>query len=519
MVNFFAPETNNRAPRREAERLKTMAESLREGGKSRGNEMVSGIVVKQSPLEHLARGLQTAAGGYFEGQATNKIDEDERALQQRMSEALSQWGNPQEAAAILAQDPRTAEMAFKLMQGETDFARQKELAQMRISALGGRGGNVPAPMQIANQMFELEQMMNNPNLPEEQRFLAERQYNLLGQAAKTYGFDRGLQAGGMAGYDAVFGTPQMQPNGTQIPQSYMPSTQDMQNIPPVNMMPNGEMQAPSMGGQIPSGPLNPMQFQELGQQQQFDNLIGGLTGQQQDPMAAHAAAVQAQQQQIGVSPMQRPDLRGVGMQEVPGYGRAVAGIAAQKKAAEEQAKTLNSPMDASIIKEQNEIVDKINTSQGLEASMNKFVGQIDGGQLDLGIMANLENMARNNVGMSTEQSRNLQSFKATLERLRNESLRLNTGVQTDGDAQRAWNELIANINDPLTVRQRLTEIAEINRIGSQLQNQKLNIMRSEYGRGELQLPNLYGNQQTQAQQPAQDINAEIEALERELGLR
>jgi len=207
-----------------------------------------------------------------------------------MSQAIGQYGtDPSLAAQTLAQDPQSSEMAFKLLMGEKDYARQKELMQMRLSASSG-GGNAPAPMQIANQMFELEQAMNNPNLPEDQRFLAERQYNLLGQAAKTYGFDRGIQAGSMGGYDAVY-----------------------DNVPPVNMMPNGEMQAP-----IPDGPLPP-------------------SGYPQDPVAAHAAAVQAQQQQVGTNPYQRPELRPISMGEIPGYGEAVSGIAAQKKMAEGKA--------------------------------------------------------------------------------------------------------------------------------------------------------------------------------------
>lgn len=310
MVDMFAPQS--RAPKREAERLKTLAESLAKSGQYRGNEVVSGRVVKQSPLEHLARGLQAAAGGYFEGQAQNKADEDERLLQGRIAEALSQWGDPQAAAGILAQDPRTSEMAFKLMMGETDWARQKELAQMRISALGSGGGNTPAPMQIANQMFELEQAMNNPNLPEEQRFLAERQYNLLGQAAKTYGFDRGLGYGGsMDGYSGVF--------NNQDP--------SMEGVSPIDMMPNGNMQVPVMDRPIPNGPLNPMQYQELMRQQ---------TGQ--DPVAAHAQATMQQQQQIGISPMQRPELSIAAPQlgEIPGYTDLMAKRAGQIKQQEAQ---------------------------------------------------------------------------------------------------------------------------------------------------------------------------------------
>jgi len=147
------------------------------------------------------------------------------------------------------------------------------------------------------------------------------------------------------------------------------------------------------------------------------------------------------------------------------------------------------PMPATIVQAQDELIDKVNISQGIAKKMDTFTSQIDNGQLDLGLMANLENKARNNVSMSTEESRNLASFQAALENLRNESLRLNTGVQTDGDAQRAWSELVANLNDPGVVRQRLQDIKAINERGAALQQQRLAVMRSEYGRGPIQ-PNL-----------------------------
>lgn len=315
-VSMF-PAQQGPSPKREAERLKTLAESLREGGKSRGNEMVSGLVVKQSPLEHLARGLQTAGAGYFEGQSRLKDQEDEQMMQQRLGEALNTWGeNPQAAAAILAQDPRTSDMAMKLMMGETDHQRQKErwgqqdalqreLAQMRVSS---GGGNMPAPMKIANEMFELEQVMNNPNAPESERFMAERQYNLLGQAAKTYGFDRGFQTGEVPGYDQIF--------SAQNPVPAVPMSPDMLN-----------QQMPQIPTQPPQAPA---QFQDI--------LTQPLPPQDMnDPMARNMMAVQSQQQQIGVSPAQRPDMVAPQVSAIPGYGETMAQMAAQKKAAEGRA--------------------------------------------------------------------------------------------------------------------------------------------------------------------------------------
>ncbi len=108
-------------------------------------------------------------------------------------------------------------------------------------------------------------------------------------------------------------------------------------------------------------------------------------------------------------------------------------------------------------------------------------GQIDAGKLKLGPVSNIASQARNMAGMSDEQSRNFQSFQSTLEKLRNDSLRLNKGVQTEGDAQRAWNELIKNINDPKVVKQRLGEIQKINARAANLRKMNIDSIRSNYG--------------------------------------
>jgi hypothetical protein len=130
---------------------------------------------------------------------------------------------------------------------------------------------------------------------------------------------------------------------------------------------------------------------------------------------------------------------------------------------------------------QQDAVDMVGTSSSINADLAGFQKQIDDGKLDFGLGSNLINGARNYVGASNEQSQNFASFKSNMERLRNESLRLNKGVQTDGDAQRAWNELFQNINDKDVVRQRLAEIQEINKRGIALQKLNVDNIRSNYG--------------------------------------
>jgi hypothetical protein len=138
------------------------------------------------------------------------------------------------------------------------------------------------------------------------------------------------------------------------------------------------------------------------------------------------------------------------------------------------------PLPPTSLKMQNETLDKLSIASNNSKKLLDIKKQIESGELKLGLVSNLKGKAKNYLGMSDESSRNLSSFKSTLEKLRNDSLRLNTGVQTDGDAQRAWNELFENINDSDLVKQRLGEIAEINTRGAELQKLQVESIRSNY---------------------------------------
>lgn len=148
------------------------------------------------------------------------------------------------------------------------------------------------------------------------------------------------------------------------------------------------------------------------------------------------------------------------------------------------------PIPASALKLQEEAVDAIGISSGIDADMGKFIEQIDQGKLDFGPIKNLYQEGRNLSGYSTEESRNLSTFKASLEKLRNDSLRLNKGVQTEGDSQRAWNELIKNINDKDLVRERLAEIREINKRAVDLQKYKIDTIRENFNAEPLDLEKI-----------------------------
>lgn len=167
--------------------------------------------------------------------------------------------------------------------------------------------------------------------------------------------------------------------------------------------------------------------------------------------------------------------------------RAERQTAAADRRAERSGKTgLGKPMPPTALKMQQESVEAIGLASSLNADLGVIKKQITTGELDLGPFANFYNRGRNLAGFSSEQSRNLQTLDATLEKLRNDSLRLNKGVQTEGDAVRAWNELMKNLNDPKAVSQRIAEIENINARAVELQQANIDNIRENYGKAPLE---------------------------------
>lgn len=154
---------------------------------------------------------------------------------------------------------------------------------------------------------------------------------------------------------------------------------------------------------------------------------------------------------------------------------------------------VNKPLPVQALKLIDESTDVIGTANTINADLNNVLKTIDAGKLDLGPVQNIGSELRNFSGLSSENSRNYGSFMSSLEKLRNDSLRLNKGVQTEGDSIRAWNELVKNINDENLVKQRLEEIVKINERGANLQKVAADRIMMNYGRDPLDY-SAYENQ-------------------------
>lgn len=154
-------------------------------------------------------------------------------------------------------------------------------------------------------------------------------------------------------------------------------------------------------------------------------------------------------------------------------------------AARARAEAKQGQLPTTALKLQQEELDAIGSASSIKSDLSAVKKQLEDKKLDLGPVSNLFAQGRNFAGFSNEKSKNFATFQATLERLRNESLRLNKGVQTEGDSQRAWNELIRNINDPGVVKQRIEEIERLNERAISLRKMNIDVIRSNYGLGSL----------------------------------
>lgn len=115
---------------------------------------------------------------------------------------------------------------------------------------------------------------------------------------------------------------------------------------------------------------------------------------------------------------------------------------------------------------------------GINGQLGQYAELIDKGELNLGPGNNFLSGVQNTAGYSSVGSQNYALFVADLERLRNESLRLNSGPQTDTDARNAWNELIVNINDPKVVKRQIARIQDLNNKAVGFKKQSIDIRRA-----------------------------------------
>lgn len=152
-----------------------------------------------------------------------------------------------------------------------------------------------------------------------------------------------------------------------------------------------------------------------------------------------------------------------------------------KREASLQAERNVQPLPTDALKLALESEDKINGAASLQNRLNSWQEKIRTGRLQLGPGINLRWEAELAAGNPSPQAIEYGNFKADLESIRNDVLRLNAGVQTEGDAQRAMNELVSNFGSGAYVMERLKTLANSNSRAVQFHRQQAERIRSNYG--------------------------------------
>lgn len=139
------------------------------------------------------------------------------------------------------------------------------------------------------------------------------------------------------------------------------------------------------------------------------------------------------------------------------------------------------PLPVGALKELLAVEDALGGTQVLGGIIAKNRERLDNGTLQIGPLQSLIGSVRTGLGVAGDSDVALNEWNSDLTKIVNESLRLNKGVQTEGDAQRAANELM-NARDAKTVRAALGRLEGFNNQAIQLQRQKQNLINSNYGR-------------------------------------
>lgn len=115
----------------------------------------------------------------------------------------------------------------------------------------------------------------------------------------------------------------------------------------------------------------------------------------------------------------------------------------------------------------------------------KHLQRIGRGELTVSPVAAGVGAIRRGTGFGNAQDANLAELKADLTEIVNDSLRLNKGVQTEGDSQRAY-KAVMDSNDNETLVRALTRLIEVNKKGIELQKARRALVDKSLNKGPAQ---------------------------------
>jgi len=139
------------------------------------------------------------------------------------------------------------------------------------------------------------------------------------------------------------------------------------------------------------------------------------------------------------------------------------------------------PLPVGALKELLSVEEALGGTEVLGDIIGKNRSRLQSGGLRVGPGQSLIGRIRTGLGVAGANDVALNEWQADKTKIVNESLRLNKGVQTEGDAIRAGEELMA-ANDQATLNRALDRLESINNRAIELQSRKQSLINGNYGR-------------------------------------
>lgn len=456
-------------------------------------------------------------GSFLQGQQAGQTERRQKTLAGFLQPALS--GDKDALAKVYGADPNTGLQVQGLAQKQTAADHEQKLGQLELAAKAWRAADPTMRQQLYPSIAELTESVLPQfagKIPREyspqyeaniDKFLSgfagqEEQFTLSPGSAR-------YDAGGRQIVSQPFAPANMQPIQTdQGYASYNPKTGtaaplNYEGQPavgnPTQIQNALAMLAGGQGVQMTSGLRTPERNAAVGGKPNSQHLRG-TAGDYVVPQAQKAQFIQ-QAQAAGLQAIDEGDHIHVqqprGGRVMPAQKeRAPSALQERIAAAQQMGATEDDirrmvigregaaagakPLPVQALGKLLEVEDALAGAKSVSAIIQKHADRMGSGALAVAPTDAIGAKLRTTLGMTNANDVNLNEFRSDLTRIVNESLRLNSGVQTEGDAQRATQELMA-ANDQATAARALRRLAEVNRRAVDLQRQKQTLVRKNYG--------------------------------------
>jgi hypothetical protein len=149
------------------------------------------------------------------------------------------------------------------------------------------------------------------------------------------------------------------------------------------------------------------------------------------------------------------------------------------------------PLPPKLQEAEDENLEAIRSFSDTNADLQELTRQIDKGDINLSLVGNALTKARTFVGIGGDAGTKLSGLETTIKRIRDQTLLLNKGTQTENDAKRALETLVGSMNDENKVRAALIKIAKYNQSALKTKSLLIQNRRKSYGLELLDLTPYY----------------------------